>query len=258
MTTIERSFQRVGLDGGVETVLRPLALEVAVAIEFNGLGYATLMATPADLEDLAYGFALSERLIDRADDVVDVDIHVAEAGIIVRVALAACVSDRVFERVRHRTTDSACGLCGIENLEQAMRPLPAIERPWAGSSAAVFAAAAALDGHQPLNRMTRSVHAAARCSADGAILAVREDVGRHNGFDKLIGAMMRDGAEWNGGFALLSSRCSYELVEKAALSNCPMLATVSAPTELALRRAQQAGLALYVLVRPDALLAVTG
>jgi len=258
MTVIERAFARIEPDGRAEPVLRPLAREVAVAIEFNGIGYATLMATPADLEDLACGFAFSERLIDRIDDVLDIDLHEADAGIIVRATLAARVSDRVFERVRHRTTDSACGLCGIENLEQAMRPLPLVEPRWTGTSAVVFAAAAALGEHQPLNRLTRSVHAAARCAADGTILAVREDVGRHNAFDKLIGAMLRDGAGWQGGFALLSSRCSYELVEKAALSNCPMLATVSAPTELALRRAEAAGLALYVVVRPDALLVAAG
>jgi FdhD protein len=256
VTTHAWRFERVDPTGKREAVDRPLAREVPVALEFNGIGYATLMATPADLEDLARGFALSERLIDRAGDIDDVEIHPVEAGFIVRAALAAHLSDRVFERVRHRTTDSSCGLCGIENIEQVMRPLPQIAQRWNGSSDAIFTAAALLDGHQPLNRATGSVHAAARCASDGTILAVREDVGRHNAFDKLIGAMLREGAEWDGGFALLSSRCSYELVEKAAISGCPLLATISAPTDLALQRAQQAGLALYVLVRPDALLAV--
>lgn len=249
-------FERIDREGRVEALDRALALETPVAIEFNGIGYATLMATPAELDDLAWGFALSERLIDAADDIADLEVHPVEAGVIVRVTLAARVSDRVFDRVRHRTTDSACGLCGIENIEQALRPLPRIAQRWTGSTAAVFAAAAMLDDHQPLNRATHSVHAAARCASDGSILMVREDVGRHNAFDKLIGAMLREGAAWDGGFALLSSRCSYELVEKAAIAGCPMLATVSAPTELALRRAQEAGLTLHVLVRPDALLAV--
>ena len=238
----------------METVVRPVACEVAIAIEFNGVGYATLMATPEDLEDLAVGFAIGDRLIDGAADVVDIDCHRTGSGIIVRVTPTPRVAHRVVDRVRHRTGDSACGLCGIETLEQAMRPLPGVSSPWTGSTDAVFAAAAALDRHQPLNRLTRSVHAAARCSAEGDILLVREDVGRHNAFDKLIGAMARAGAGWDGGFALLTSRCSYELVEKAVLSDCPMLATVSAPTELALRRAREAGLTLHVLVRPDALL----
>jgi FdhD protein len=182
-------------------------------------------------------------------------MHEAAAGTILRVAVTAAAGERVALRTRHRTSDSSCGLCGIENLEQALRPLPRLPTAWSGSDAAVFAALAGLDDRQRLNRATGAVHAAARCSAAGAILDVREDVGRHNAFDKLIGAMLRAGAGWDGGFALLSSRCSYELVEKAVLSGCPMLATISAPTDLAVRRAGEAGLALRVLARRDALLA---
>ncbi|WP_414714229.1 formate dehydrogenase accessory sulfurtransferase FdhD [Sphingomonas sp.] len=251
--TRSHGFERVERDGSAAASERLLAEESPVAIEVNGVGYAVLMATPADLVDLAYGFALTERLIDGAGDMVDVECHAAPVGSIVRITVSSAVADRVAVRVRHRTSDSSCGLCGVENLEQAMRALPHVPR-WAGTSDAVFAAAAALDARQELNRTTRSVHAAARCAADGTILDVREDVGRHNAFDKLIGAMLRAGAGWDGGFALLSSRCSYELVEKAALSGCPMLATISAPTALAVARAEEAGLALHVLVRPDALL----
>ena len=119
-------FERIDPAGGRKIADRSLAREVPVALEFNGIGYATLMATPADLEDLALGFALSERLIDRAGDIADVEIHPVEGGFIVRATLAAHLSDRIFERVRHRTTDSSCGLCGIENIEQVMRPLPRI------------------------------------------------------------------------------------------------------------------------------------
>jgi FdhD protein len=253
-----RSLVCIARSGKCEPIERTIASEVPIAIELNGFGYAVLMATPADLEDLAWGFALSERVIDGPDDIVEVFTHETDAGIIVRIFLAPRVSDRVFDRVRHRTGDSSCGLCGLENLEQAMRPLPDITTPWAGSASVVFEAADALDRYQHLNRKTRSVHAAARCSAEGAILTVREDVGRHNAFDKLIGAMLRERVGWDGGFALLSSRCSYELVEKAAISGCTMLATISAPTDLALRRAQEAGLTLNVLVRSDALLSVSG
>lgn len=214
------------------------------------------MATPRDLVDLAAGFAVSERLIDTATDLVDIDMHEMVTGIIVRVTVADRVSDRIVDRVRHRASESSCGLCGIENLEQAIRPLPRIATRWAGEDSVIFSALAALDEQQPLNWATRAVHAAAACSVEGAPWLVREDVGRHNAFDKLIGAMLWGGLEWNGGFALLTSRCSYELVEKAALSNCPMLATISAPTSLALARAAEANLALRVVVRPDALLAV--
>ena len=226
-----------------------------VAIEINGIGYAVLMATPDALDDLAYGFVLAERLIDRADDVLDVDTHATDRGSIVRLTLGARVADRIGERVRHRVSESSCGLCGIENLDQALRPLPTVVERWGGDDAAVFRALAALNDVQPLGRETRAVHGAAACSADGAIRLVREDVGRHNAFDKLIGAMLRSGLTWDGGFALLTSRCSYELVEKAVLSGCPMLATISAPTSLAVERARDAGLPLRVVVRGDALLA---
>ena len=213
------------------------------------------MATPADLDDLAVGFALSERLIDRPGEIEAVDLHATDRGIVVRVTLTAAVAGRIVERVRHRTTDSACGLCGIENLEQALRPLPPLSAAWHGEDAAVFRALAMLDAAQSLNRETRAVHGAAACSIAGTLRLVREDVGRHNAFDKLIGAMARGGLMWDGGFALLTSRCSYELVEKAVLAGCPLLATISAPTTLALERAAAAGLALRVLVRADAMLA---
>lgn len=173
-----------------------------------------------------------------------------------RVTLTAERSPGLFERVRHRTSDSACGLCGIENLEQALRPLPPVPVQPPIPAAAIFRALAALRDHQPLNRSTGAVHAAARCSRAGEIVEVREDVGRHNAFDKLIGAMRRQGAGWDGGFALLSSRCSYELVEKAALAGCATLVTISAATDLAISRARECGLTLVVLARADAMLHV--
>jgi len=252
----EHPFLRRSPDGESREILRELAIEMPVAIEVNGLGYAVLMATPTDLTDLACGFLLTERLIDTAADILDVDEQETPAGAIVRITVRAPISDRLAQRVRHRTSDSSCGLCGIENLEQAMRPLPPLPvRPERMTDAAIFAALEALRAHQTLNRATGAVHAAARCAADGTILMVREDVGRHNAFDKLIGTMLRAGEGWEDGFALLTSRCSYELVEKAVLAGCPMLATISAPTDLAVRRAAEAGLALRVLARPDALLA---
>lgn len=233
---------------------RAIASETPIAIEFNGIGYAVLMATPADLADLAYGFALSERLIDAAGDILDIDTHPAEGGVLLRVTLAQRLADRVIDRVRHRISESSCGLCGIENLEQALRPIPRVSAIWQGDDASIFRALAALDDNQPLNRDTRAVHGAAACSAHGVPWLVREDVGRHNAFDKLIGAMLRADMGWDGGFALLTSRCSFELVEKAVLSGCPLLATISAPTTLAVQRAEAAGLPLRVLVRSDALL----
>lgn len=249
------TLHRIAADGGMATIARAIARETPIAVEFNGIGYAVLMATPADLHDLAFGFARAERLIERAEDIVDIDTHPAANGILLRITLVQSRADRVVERVRHRVSESSCGLCGIENLEQALRPIPQVTAQWRGDDAAVFAALAALDQHQPLNHATRAVHGAAACSITGVPRLVREDVGRHNAFDKLIGAMLRAGMDWEGGFALLTSRCSFELVEKAVLAHCPMLATISAPTSLAVERAQAAGLPLRVLVRGDALLA---
>ncbi|HEX8446595.1 MAG TPA: formate dehydrogenase accessory sulfurtransferase FdhD [Sphingomonas sp.] len=247
-------FRRLTPDGDSGDLVRTLAVEAPVAIEINGLGYAVMMATPAALDDFAYGFCAAERLIDAAADIVAVETHAAAVGTILRVTLIAARMERVIERVRHRVSESSCGLCGIENLEQALRPLPVVKTREAVADAAIFRALAALRDWQPLNAATGAVHAAAACTADGVIRAVREDVGRHNAFDKLVGAMLRAGLRWNGGFALLSARCSYELVEKAALAGCPLLVTISAPTSLAVSRAAAAGVRLVALARADAAL----
>jgi FdhD protein len=242
-------------DGATVAVERSIAVEAPVAVEFNGIGYAVVMATPGDLADFAYGFSLAERLIDSAADIVEVDQHVTERGVVLRVTLIEGHMARIVERVRHRVSESSCGLCGIENLEQVLRPLPVITARSSADDAAVFRALDLLRERQPLSMATGAVHAAALCRSDGTIAMAREDVGRHSAFDKLIGAMLREGIGWDGGFALLSSRCSYELVEKAVLAGCPMLVTISAPTSLAVERARASGLALRVLARPDALLA---
>ena len=246
--------ERVGSDGTRNAITRAIAVEMPIALEYNGIGYAVMMATPADLDDFATGFSLSERLIDTAADIIDIDAHETPQGVLLRVTLIDDRLPRVMERVRHRVSESSCGLCGIENLESALRPLPAVTATSTATETAIFRALDSLRDHQPLNRETGAVHAAAFCSAEGDVQIAREDVGRHNAFDKLIGAMARGRHDWNGGFALLSSRCSFELVEKAVLADCPLLVTVSAPTSLAVSRAAEAGLRLIVLARPDALL----
>jgi FdhD protein len=213
-----------------------------------------MMATPVDLEDFAYGFALSERLIDCAGQVERVEVRSEPRGVLLDIWLADECRSRVIERVRHRIGESSCGLCGIENLDQALRPLPKVAAPKTASPGAIFAALAALRDHQPLNAATGAVHGGALVSGEGEILAVREDVGRHNAFDKLIGHCLRETRDPAAGFALLTSRCSYELVEKAALAGFRLLVTVSAPTELAIRRAEECGLTLIALARADAML----
>jgi FdhD protein len=247
----------VGADGGIAPGRRTVPAEAPVAISFLGIGYAVMMATPADLEDFAVGFARCERLIEAAQDVVGIDVRAEGRGILLGIELIAERHDRVLQRVRHRVGDSSCGLCGIENLEQALRPLPTLPAPAAVAPAAIFAALEALRAHQPLNAETGAVHAAALCDTRGAILAAREDVGRHNAFDKLIGHCLRERRDMGGGFVLLTARCSYELVEKAALARVPLLVTISAPTGLAVERAHEAGLTLVALARPDSMLVMS-
>ncbi|MEG3125824.1 formate dehydrogenase accessory sulfurtransferase FdhD [Sphingomonas sp. GB1N7] len=255
--SVPHLFDRIRANGGdVEAITRAIAVERPIAIEFNGIGYAVMMATPSDLEDFAIGFALSERLIADATSVLEIATHARPEGDVLRVTLAPECAGGLLDRVRHRVSESSCGLCGIENLEQALRPLPTVTAQSAADHAALFRALGDLRARQPLNRETGAVHAAALCSATGEVLLVREDVGRHNAFDKLIGAMAREDRGWDGGFALLSSRCSYELVEKAALADCPLLVTISAATDLAIARAKSCGLRLVMLARNDAILAV--
>lgn len=247
------ALETITTAGGRSRAERGIAEEVAVAIELDGVGFAVMMATPLDLEDFVVGLLLAEGAIGTVSDLASIDVAELDIGMIVRADRVLPDPVAVMERMRPRTTDSACGLCGRDSLDRALSPLPQVTAQSRADAPALFAAAAVLRDHQPLNRATGAVHAAALADADGAILLVREDVGRHNAFDKLIGAMARGGIGWDGGFALLSSRCSFELVEKAVRADCPMLATISAPTSLALRRAAEAGLTLATLVRSDTL-----
>lgn len=257
MSTAHRSFPflRIHPNADVQAIDRPLAVEMPVAIEIDGLGYAVMMATPGDLDDFAMGFCLSERLIDDAGQLLAVEPHETGRGVLLRLSLAPEVRPRVLERVRHRVSESSCGLCGIENLEQALRPLPSAAPPSRPvSNEAMFRALAEIQDHQPLGRATGAVHAAALCDSTGALRLVREDVGRHNAFDKLVGAMARQVMDWDDGFALTTARLSYELVEKAALSHCHTLVAISAPTSLAVERAAEAGIRIIALARADAML----
>jgi FdhD protein len=249
--------KRIGADGKIAAQQRPVPAEVPIAISFLGIGYAVMMATPCDIEDFAIGFARSERLIESAADVIGIEVGAEEDGMLLGIELAAERHDRVLSRVRHRVGESSCGLCGIENLEQALRPLPALPAPAAIAPASIFHALDAIRAHQPLNAETGAVHAAAYCDATGAVIAAREDVGRHNAFDKLVGHCLREGRGMADGFVLLTARCSYELVEKAALAGVPLLVTISAPTDLAIARAEEAGLTLVALARADSVLVMT-
>ena len=240
-----------------EALVRAIAIEAPLSVEVGGIGYAVMMATPADLEDYAIGFALGEGLIETADQIGRIDAHPIEGGWALRIWLPPERNAVALERARKRVSESSCGLCGIENIEEVLRPLPPVTARIATGRSAIAAALAALRPHQPLARATGAVHAAAFCSPAGEILCVREDVGRHNALDKLIGALARSGVDPATGFILLSARCSYELVEKTVRAGCPMLVTISAPTSLAVERAAQAGLTLVALARTDSALVVS-
>lgn len=255
--TIDLPVLRLGLGQPGDAALeRCIAVEAPVSIEVGGIGYAVMMATPADLEDYAVGFALSEGLIRAPAEIRRIDVQPIEGGWALRLWLTAERNAAALERARTRVSESSCGLCGIANIEEVLRPLPAVTARIATGRSAIAAALAALEAHQPLGRATGAVHAAAFCAPDGAIRLVREDVGRHNALDKLIGAMARAAVDPGAGFILLSARCSYELVEKTVRAGCPMLVTISAPTSLAAARAAAAGLTLVALARRDAALVI--
>ena len=235
---------------------RAIPIEAPIAIEYNGIGYAVMMATPDNLDDFAIGFSLSERIVEKAADIQDIAPHETPQGWVLRIRIAQDRVAPMLERVRVRVSESSCGLCGMENLEQIARALPPLQSSLTLEKEAIFKSLEALSSHQSLNRETGGAHAAAFCSPDGAVLMVREDVGRHCALDKLIGALARDGLSPTTGYFLLTSRCSYELVEKTVIVRCPALVTISTATSLAIERAQQAGLALTIIARPDAVLAV--
>ena len=233
---------------------RTLANEVPVALEFDGSPYAVMMLTPADLEDFAVGFALSERIIAAPAEIARIDIRYGSRGIGIDVRLEKEHSARLAQRRRAIPGQSGCGICGLTTIEEALPQLQPLTAAPRVAAKAVFKALSALPGWQALNQETGAVHAASFCGADGEILAVREDVGRHNAFDKVIGHLARGTIEPAAGFALLTSRCSYELVQKAVLARIPILVTISAPTELAVSIAKEANLTLIALARGDSVL----
>ena len=240
-----------------------LAEEVPVALVYNGISHAVMLATPADLEDFALGFSLSEGIIDSPDDLLDCettpsDLSVSEslAGVPEQgLSLELKVTLRCFMRLKERRRTLAgrtgCGLCGTESLAEAIRPVRREVAPVVVAAAALARAMAEMPAHQALSKATGATHAAAWCGLDGAVRLVREDVGRHNALDKLIGAMALAGVDPADGFIAVTSRASYEMVYKTASAGVGLLAAVSAPTGLAVRTADAAGLVLAGFVRGD-------
>lgn len=246
--------RRLDAEGAKSRVEWGIASECPVEIGVNGKPLAVMMASPCDIEDLAVGFVLSEALLVSADSIVGVDIRILPEGIIADVEARA--EDVVDGRIRPRFLEgrSGCGLCGVETLGDVIREAQPVRAAAEIAPTAIRRAFSLLAAHQPLNARTRSVHAAAWCAARGEIVLAREDVGRHNALDKMIGARARGNERDAAGFAIMSSRCSFELVQKAALAGIGVLATISAPTSLALDLADQVGVKVYCL-QGDALVA---
>jgi len=237
-------------DGALCAGERVVAEETPVALTYNGATQAVMMATPADLEDFATGFSLTEGIVATPDDIHEMDIAPAVHGIDIRMWLAGDAADRLLARRRYLLGASGCGMCGLESLAEADRSLPVVGTPARVAPEMVAAALAAMTGAQTLNAATHAVHAAAFWRPEGPLL-LREDVGRHNALDKLVGAMARAGADPAEGLVLLSSRISVEMVQKAAMLGAPVLVAISAPTALAIRTAGRAGITLVGVARAD-------
>jgi len=222
-------------------------VEAPIALLYNGESFAVMMATPESLEDFALGFALSEGIVGDASEFRLVDVVRHEEGIALHAAIPQPRFDALGERRRRMEGRSGCGLCGVESLQAALRPVPRVASTMSVGIDAIRAALDALAAQQPLNALSGGVHAAGFAHQGG--LLVREDVGRHNALDKLIGAMAREAVPADAGFVVITSRASYEIVHKAATAGIALVVAISAPTDLAIRTAEAAGVTLAAFAR---------
>jgi len=242
---------REAVEEGSELV----AEEVPVAFSYNGVNHAVMLASPLDLEDFALGFTLGERIVRSARDVYDIEVEYTAHGIAVELRIASGAMARLKGTRMARLGKTGCGLCGVDSLDyfeqDACSPEPCLARPVQApfESAALHRAMGEMASRQTLHQATGAVHAAGWAGRDGSLLCVREDVGRHNALDKLVGALARAGTDVNEGFAVVTSRASFEMVQKAARAGVNLLAAISAPTTLAVRMAEGAGLTLAGFVR---------
>lgn len=240
-----------------------VADEVPVALEFNGISHAVMLATPLDLADFALGFALTEGLLESPQELYDIEEVAGDQGITLRLEVASAAFARLKDRRRTMAGRTGCGLCGTDSLAQVLRPMPPLPARAPGdriTPAAVARATDELAALQALNQATGAVHAAAWCRRDGEVRLLREDIGRHNALDKLVGALMGDAAlrrDAAAGFVAVTSRASFEMVQKTLCLGAPLLVAVSAPTALAVQVADGAGLTLVGFARRGDLVAYT-
>ncbi len=241
-----------------EAITRAVPEETAVGISYDSEPYAVLMATPQDVADLALGFTVSER-IAAADEVLDIRVSEHDEGLVADVLLSRAGAQAASARRRRNMEGrSSCGLCGVQSPEDALRALPVLPSGLAVRRQAIQAALTAMEPLQSLGAATRATHAAAWADTDGKVLLIREDVGRHNALDKLIGAALKAGLDPTRAFVVVTSRCSYEMVEKTVLAGVSLLVAISAPTAMAIRKAEGANLTLIALARADGHAIFTG
>ncbi len=243
-----REFWRVSGDAA-EPSRAPIAQETPVALVYNGRPHVVMMCTPADIEDFALGFTLTEEIVAHAADVRAIAPVRYSAGIEVEIKISDEAARALGDRGRALVGRTGCGLCGVTTIDQALRAGGPHVRSGSVPLAALYRAGAELPALQRYNDGTGAVHAAAWAAPDGRVVLVREDVGRHNALDKLIGAMLGSGCDPASGFVVVTSRASYELVQKCAVAGIGLLAAISRPTDLAIRMAQAAGLTLVGLLR---------
>jgi FdhD protein len=244
----ERTFIHLS-DAGSAAEAAPVAEEVPVAFVYSGRSHAVMMCSPADLEDLAVGFTLTEGIVPDLKDVGRIEVERHSRGVEIRVEIPQAAADRLVSRARAIAGRTGCGLCGVEAIDDAVRAPRTVTSPLQLPAESLWRAGTALEEHQPLNRETRAVHAAAWATPDGELQVIREDVGRHNALDKVLGSLARSGTDPGGGFLVVTSRASFELVQKAAAAGVPLLAAVSRPTGLAVRLADACGITLVGLLR---------
>lgn len=244
----EYPFVRL-VDGGAVDASAEVAEEVPVAFVYNGRPHVVMMATPADFEDFAVGFSLSEEIVASLPEIERCEVIPYSQGVELQLMIPADRAAAVAGRDRQLAGRTGCGLCGVQTIADALRPTRTVAHRWSLAPDGLWRAESMLAARQALNRTTNAVHAAAWATPDGELQVVREDVGRHNALDKVIGGLARQGLDPSTGFVVMTSRASYELVQKAAAAGIPLLAAVSRPTGLAVRLADAAGMTLVALLR---------
>src|SRR6266404_3767303 len=230
-----------------------IAAEVPVALVYNGVSHVVMMATPSDLADFAVGFSVSEGILADRAELLYLEIEEGKTGIRVSMTITEERFAGLKECRRNMTGRTGCGLCGVDDLTQVARPLPRVGTGVKVGVGAIHRALSSLPAWQQANQETGAVHAAAWATPTGKLAFVREDVGRHNALDKMIGAIERGQIDPEAGFAVITSRCSFEMVQKAATIRIPILVAISAPTTMALRIAEQTGITLVALARSDSI-----